>query len=589
MLSKVSDTAHVSGYLANFADDSLDLKERSDLALIIDQLFIDLKDGHSCSYLKRIAQTLKFKDIYILDILKQSGLVKLYETCPEKLQAKPISILINKKDTLIYISKYLQYELDIITQVAKCQKNYAPATNDIFAILEDLQINSGLPNEAQLLAIKAAQTQKLSIITGGPGTGKTTAVTLLLWLFYTIYGLTPKIKICAPTGKAAIRVRQSIENCLINLETSGLNIDRSVFDQFIADPKNFGTIHKLLGYRDKSIYFKHDKTNPVDVDILIIDESSMVGLPLFSKLLQALDMGRLQHIILLGDKNQLSSVEEGYVFASLVDAGSESNSQKIDLFNQDLTKSFVSELSVSNRNLGDVGVLANAILNNDNELISTTLNHSTVISMVDISKINLSAKNYINAISSVDKVDLDLNRLFSLYNKTATLCLTNVGKYGTENLNLTMEKHIKKLTCVSDEWYDGRAIIILENDYSLGLYNGDIGICLVLDGVPELFFANGKKLIPEILPKYALAYAITVHKSQGSEYENVNLVLCDNAGLMLFNGLLTKELVYTGITRAKESITIYAGDKVLMSAINNQTIRNTGLNFMLESRSCINH
>ncbi|HLX52515.1 MAG TPA: ATP-binding domain-containing protein, partial [Aquella sp.] len=143
------------------------------------------------------------------------------------------------------------------------------------------------------------------------------------------------------------------------------------------------------------------------------------------------------------------------------------------------------------------------------------------------------------------------------------------------------EKPKALISQYSNEWYTGRPIIILENDYSLELFNGDIGICVVLDGKPYVVFESGHKFIPEILPKYQVAYAITIHKSQGSEYEHVNLVLCDNSGIDSMSELLTKELVYTGITRAKTSISIFAGDKVLSHAISNKTLRNTGLDLML--------
>jgi exodeoxyribonuclease V alpha subunit len=182
----------------------------------------------------------------------------------------------------------------------------------VSSVLHQLSQKNGLPNIEQLQAIEASCRKKFSIITGGPGTGKTTTVTLLLWALYYLYGSDLSVKICAPTGKAAVRVRDSILNSIERLRIDGNGlVDVSCFAGLINDNSNFGTIHKLLGTQSRQIYFRHNHKNQLEQQVLIIDESSMVGLPLFSKLLDAVNSSTIQHIIFLGDKNQLSLWKKG--------------------------------------------------------------------------------------------------------------------------------------------------------------------------------------------------------------------------------------------------------------------------------------
>ena len=136
--------------------------------------------------------------------------------------------------------------------------------------------------------------------------------------------------------------------------------------------------------------------------------------------------------------------------------------------------------------------------------------------------------------------------------------MTNGGVLGCDNLNARLELQIKRILGINDEWYNGRAIIILQNDYNLELFNGDIGICLIKDGRARIVFGDGKEFIPEVLPRYNLAYAITIHKSQGSEYQQVKIVLPNSSSSETGSRrLLSCELLYTAVTRAKDKISLY--------------------------------
>lgn len=572
----------ISLQLASLANTSLSDKARQNLITLINQLFVDLELGHSCTKLSKINS--EMSEANIIKLLLQSNLATKFTSIPENLEPTPITILQFKEDVLIYISKYLQYELDIAchihkltlrTNVETCSK-YTESIN----FLEKLKNAEDLPNSDQLLAITNCIQNKLSFITGGPGTGKTTTVTLLLWVLYQLYGANCNIKICAPTGKASARVKDSITNSIKYFKEKKLTIFSDDFDSLLGNGNNFGTIHKLLGSNKNSIYFKHNKDNLLDIDVLVIDESSMISLPLYNKLLQAVNCKTIKHIIFLGDKNQLSSVEEGYVFASLIGEG-----KKLDLFTSPASTN-VSNLSISKRNTDDVGVLANAILTQNMPQIEKVLENSSKISLTkpklnnillrSFNSNNYSINTYLNFIIKTEI--LDYKELFIKFNQQIILCLTNTGLLGSININQQVEKKAKLLFKTINIWYTGRPIIILENDYSLGLYNGDIGICQIKHDKVVIIFENGKEFIPEVLPKHQLAYALSIHKSQGSEYEHVNIILPEGQNNKL---LCTNELIYTAITRAKKSIIIYSEKETIKQAINNRTNRNTGLSYLL--------
>lgn len=570
------------------------------LAEICDALFNDLNEGHSCSPVVDLAQRLKCDASEIDKCLIASGLCAVYQDrIITKYQSKPFSLVNVEGIALVYISKYLNYEQSIVTKVKELIalpeiNNSTASYQQALQQLQTLSTAKNYPNSEQLAAIIAASNQKFSIITGGPGTGKTTTVTLLLWLLYQCYGADLKVQICAPTGKAAIRVRDSVSNTLRDLEQSSLiNFDSKLFAGLLEEGNNFLTIHKLLVYQRNSIYFKHDANNPLDVEVLIIDESSMISLPLFSKLFQALNLDKLKHIIFLGDKNQLSSVEEGYVFASLVALRSDTsnNNGVYDLFTQIQEVNITHELLISKRNQGIIHELAQAILTQNDAALIYCLKASALVEL-HAPELKLIMQHTLDSADSPLRQFLDFaqqnvdgddySQLFKLFTAQSILCLTNGGVLGCDNLNARLELQIKRILGINDEWYNGRAIIILQNDYNLELFNGDIGICLIKDGRARIVFGDGKEFIPEVLPRYNLAYAITIHKSQGSEYQQVKIVLPNNSSSEAGSGrLLSCELLYTAVTRAKDKISLYCEQETLLNAIKQQTVRNSGLPIFL--------
>jgi exodeoxyribonuclease V alpha subunit len=181
--------------------------------------------------------------------------------------------------------------------------------------------------------------------------------------------------------------------------------------------------------------------------------------------------------------------------------------------------------------------------------------------------------------------NLDYKELFAKFTQQSTLCLANSGVLGSENINQQIERQIKLKLAIADEWYSGRPIIVLQNDYTLELFNGDIGVCVVENGESRIVFENGKQLIPELLPRYALAYAITIHKSQGSEYDLVNVLIPNVSNDSNLAQLLSRSLLYTGVTRAKHNVQIFASAESLRFAIGNNNLRISGLSQMMNSES----
>ena len=553
------------------------------LELAIICLNKSMEEGNSCLSIDRFVKenALNLDDVFLS--FAQSRFVTEVDFNIEVANIPNIPLILVKfKDIyLLYINRYFLYEKKIARNIDLLSLSNSLLNKDLDKInfvkdtLLNLSTTSNLPNHEQLNSILLSLTRKFNIITGGPGTGKTTSVVFLLWAFLQMYGSNILLNICAPTGKAAKKIRESL---LFNINSlsdiTSLEVDN--ISQLINKLNTFGTIHKILTYQFNNIYFKHNSSNPLNVDILIVDESSMIGLPVFYKLLEAINVNRIKHIIFLGDSNQLSSVEEGYVFSSLVD--NVNNNQ------------YLCELKISNRNKGDIARFANAILNNNIEEVNEIVKTSSTIKLMPpslYSIINSSVdinSNFIKLVDYANNFDQSSQQqLFDLLTDSAILCMTNVGNLGTLSLNYHIESRIKNIYNFHGVWYPGRIIIILQNDTSekdtsMKLYNGDIGICVMQNNKPRIYFDEGRSYIPERLPKHELAFAISIHKSQGSEYRNVSIVIPDH-----YSQLLRKELVYTAITRTKNTVSIYSHLQTLIKAINIDDKRTSGLKHLLEN------
>ncbi|MCS6203795.1 exodeoxyribonuclease V subunit alpha [Shewanella baltica] len=518
------------------------------------------------------------------------------------------------------------------------------------------------PIDWQKVATATALGKKLAVITGGPGTGKTTTVTKLLLLLQ--MESMQEIRLVAPTGKAAARLSESIKASKARLakELSAHADDahnRNSQDFLTAlgrIPEEASTLHRLLGVIPNSPHFRHHQGNPLRLDLLIVDEASMVDLPMMYKLLSALP----EHasLILLGDQDQLASVEAGAVLADIcaglkmsVDpnnlAQNNIASNNPALWQMRYSKEQAERLSAltgfeltpyindapklgdslcmlmhSHRFKGDagIGLLASAVNRADLQGILQVwqqgpaelswLEHSMVVSQTQ-AKVSEPANNvglnllleqacqqygaYLRALnnhaSNNDVSNSDLGTrpstadIIDSFNQYRILCAMRSGDYGVEGINqyVTQALANAKLIKPLQEFYLGRPIIIQSNDYNLGLFNGDIGLILQDEDKPERLMAHfikadGSllKVLPARLPSHETCYAMTVHKSQGSEFSRVALVLPPSPSLAQWQ-LLTKELVYTAITRAKVHFTCLGTQHVFERASSQATQRASGL------------
>ncbi|WP_067518301.1 exodeoxyribonuclease V subunit alpha [Endozoicomonas ascidiicola] len=450
----------------------------------------------------------------------------------------------------------------------------------------------------QKIAVALAATRSFSVISGGPGTGKTTTVTRLLALLMELglnHGAPPNIKLVAPTGKAAARLTESIGGALAHLNCSD-EVKNKI-------PTLAGTLHRLLGVVPGKAGFTHNHHNRLHLDILVVDEASMIDLPMMSHLLAALpDHARL---ILLGDRDQLSSVEAGSVLGDICGAAGSGYSQEQTLLLENLTghclqtvfdrSPFVSAVTDSFCLLrksyrfdakSGIGSLAKAMNLGQTDQLEGVLNSG----FSDIAYHPLSTEgSYQQLISQCiegyrDYLTLVQHRanpkqILDAFNHFQLLCALREGRFGVKGLNDEIQTALqdKKLLNVTGQWYEGRPVLITRNDHGLGLYNGDIGITVrgadeKLRVAFELPDKQIREVLPSRLPEHETVFAMTIHKSQGSEFANVVLALPDKD-----NPVITRELVYTGITRAKSNLSVYADIKLLHKAALTPTLRHSGL------------
>jgi len=442
----------------------------------------------------------------------------------------------------------------------------------------------------QKVAVATAALKKICVISGGPGTGKTYTVVKIMTLLQMLE--TRKVLrfgLVAPTGKAASRLQESIQQSLAQHRPEGRigQLDSAI---------EASTIHRLLGVRRHSHYFWHDKNNPLALDVLIVDEVSMVDLAMMVKLLEAMPLsGR---VILLGDKDQLSSVESGRVLADicegagncfsaffadkLADAGAVSvGSLTVDDGTPSIQDCLVFlEKSFRFAQESPIGRLAQAVLQGRADEAGQCLEEeNTAVALDNFSerKNMLATKistGYSAYLSQKDPA-MALDRLKNF----RVLCAHRHGVSGVAQVNRWVESVLFRENKIEKqgEWYGGRPVMITGNHYSMELYNGDIGLAFYDEtGRLRIWFETGdgrvRSFSPSRIPAHETAYAMTVHKSQGSEFDHVVLILPEQP-----SRLITRELLYTAITRAKKIFELWGSKAVFEEGVRTVTQRSTGL------------
>ena len=512
----------------------------------------------------------------------------------------------------LYLYRYWEYQQTLADGLRE-RIAHAPAAWDASALRERLDRlfpSKGAEIDWQKVAALASVRSSFCVVSGGPGTGKTTTVARILALLLELNPSgTLRMALAAPTGKAAARLQEAIQNAKANLKCSE--------EVKAAIPDAASTIHRLLGSIPGSPYFRHNEENPLSLDVLVVDEASMVDLPLMSKLVQALP--QQARLILLGDRDQLSSVEAGAVLGDICQTGGrivysrdfahaceEACGIPLDDAHiadgaRETARDCIIELQKSYRFSGESGIalFSAKVKQNDDEggvavlragvhadLAWTEMGSCAHLGRTIREHVITGFRSYLEKVGELagpdgDDPDRRLQRVFEAFEGFRILCAVREGFCGVNALNRLTEEILDEEGFLERDrkWYLGRPVLIQRNDYTLRLFNGDVGLYLpdILTGAePRVFFpgAEGtfRSFHPQRLPGHETVWAMTVHKSQGSEFDVILLVLPDRE-----SPVMSRELVYTAVTRARKQVTVLGSEPVLRQAILCSTRRLSGL------------
>lgn len=597
--SRLTDIEAIDYFLAKQIAKQLAC-DHLDVFHLLMALSASLRQGHSCLPISSIAGLLWASECDESGVLVKAGyqfaevqelaaiLVQLKITATER---QPVVFDQEK----LYLRRYFLLEQEL----AECIKarqgvNLLADVKQKADCLATLFPDSVGQSEIdwQLIAVANALVRKFAVIAGGPGTGKTYTVTKLLAALLMLSPDPIDIKMVAPTGKAAQRLSESMVNSVNNF--SG-----QIAPEVLAKiPLQAQTIHRLLGVIPNSVQFKHHQDKRLNCDVLIIDEVSMVDLALMTRLFRALDDNC--QVIMLGDADQLPSVMAGSVLADIAPRPHLGYSVDVVNYLVDVTQQTVAvnttqpcadhlTLLTKSRRFdgeGGIGKLAKAVICGDDQsswqLLSDGNSHVADAYLLSVQDNWLAAlaQQYYQPIFAC----ADIKDAFAYLHQFRILCATRQGELGVKALNekITALLHLNGQQHQQGIFH-GQPIMISENHYPIGLYNGDTGIIWRNEhGHLMAVFEDAEQgyrwIMPSRLPQFETVYAMTIHKTQGSEFAHVVMVLPEQAD----NKLLSRELLYTGITRAKQRIAVVSSKNVWQQAVKQQVIRYSGLKEALQ-------
>ncbi|MFM0518077.1 MULTISPECIES: AAA family ATPase [Caballeronia] len=600
--------------------------------------------GHVCLPLGALARRHDAHFNEARDALLASGVVCLARSNARGNAADLLPLVIDE-DGRLYLARYFDYERRLAEALVERSRDArVPVSREDIAqqagrIARYFGPREGDDIDWQRVAALVALAGRLTIVSGGPGTGKTTTVVgVLACLLDTDPDV--RIALAAPTGKAAQRMQEAL------IERA----DKLPPELAERLPRTSFTLQRLLGVQSDG-RFRHHRDNPLPYDVIVVDEASMIDVALAAHLLEA--VAPASRLVMLGDKDQLSAVEAGAVFAELsaqpsfsvsgkariaaalsIDAkrleaalphartpksepqlglfdiapadDSEGYGALFDTLPDDWSgRSKEGEGALTdcvvwlqkNYRFGldsDIGRLSIAIRNGDEQAALDALDPSgaraavlfddgdAALSERTLARLAKGFAPYAEALSAVlDGTQADHARLFDALNRFRVLCATRKGPRGVDEVNARIAAKVREQAGIAlalgAQWFAGRPVIVTRNDYALGLFNGDIGIALPgVDGSLRVAFrmADGalRYVSPAALPPHDTAFALTVHKSQGSEFEHAALVLPG-----AFVRVLSRELVYTAITRAKRRVEVIGSAAIFAQAVREPTRRDSGL------------
>ncbi|MET0452273.1 MAG: exodeoxyribonuclease V subunit alpha [Mycobacterium sp.] len=463
--------------------------------------------------------------------------------------------VLRTQDQLLYLDRYWREEDQVATDLMAMLGGAPTLPGD------DVDVLFPAGYEEQRSAAKTALSQRLTVLTGGPGTGKTTTVARLLALFARQAGSGSRLRIAlaAPTGKAAARLQEAVQIEIDRLDPA----DRDRISGLRAT-----TLHRLLGSRpDNSSRFRHHRGNRLPHDVVVVDETSMVSLTMMARLLEAVRPEA--RMLLVGDPDQLASVEAGAVLADLVDGLGAAK------------RTAVAALQTSHRFGESIGALATAIRDGAADSALEVLRAGGEhIEWVDVDDPTADLRTVLlpQALRLREAAVLgDAATALETLDEHRLLCAHRRGPFGVQHWNRQVERWLSEATGdpIWSDWYAGRPILVTANDYGLGLYNGDTGVTVgdpgglraaIASAGQPLLFATGR------LSDVETMHAMTIHKSQGSQATEVTVLMPP-----VESRLLTRELFYTAVTRAKAKVRVVGSEDSVRAAIERRAVRATGL------------
>ncbi len=499
-------------------------------------------------------------------------------------------LILDARDRL-YLGRYWRFERDLADALRARSGVWAPdvdravlraGLDRLFPLRED--------TDWQRIAAAMAVLLPFCVISGGPGTGKTRTVTAILALLLEQAGRPLRIGMAAPTGKAATRLVASSAAARQQLSLSD--------DIAQGLPTEAATLHRLLGFRPGRSRPRHGRDNPLHLDVLVVDEASMVDLPLMSRLLSALRPET--RLILLGDKDQLASVEPGMVLGDICGRG------RVGAYSEPLCQALaelagarlqpvlappiadhVAVLRESYRFAGHPGIAAAATSVNLGQgdaavaVLTDPGYPDAQLDTVPAEGLRDYLRRWLVPRMRTCLAATEPAQVLEGFNRWRVLCAVREGPFGVHTLNRLCESVLLEegvIARIGHEAYAGHPLLVTSNDYRLGLYNGDVGMALA-DGSASrqvgVWFDTGegpRRVAWPRIPSHETAFAMTVHKSQGSEFEEVILILPHH-----HSRAMTRELLYTGITRARDRVVVIGSPESVVTAASSRVDRVSGL------------